>query len=131
NVNFPHLQPDEPDPDLVFCPLDHSPLPLNYHVEAGRAVYTGNYQARARRPNSDVDVCFQGRIAVTLIRVFDREPTPAQIAPEVCPITSVQASGVRPRTMPNRAVSSPMREPFNGVKSMVIAWRALGSRTLR
>jgi 5'-nucleotidase len=74
NVNFPHLGPDQPDPEIVFCPLDPSPLPLTYRVEDGQAVYTGNYQSRARRPLSDVDVCFGGQIAVTLIRVFDVDP---------------------------------------------------------
>ena len=46
-------------------------MPLTYRVEEGRAVYTGNYQSRARRPRSDVDVCFGGQIAVTLVRVFE------------------------------------------------------------
>ncbi len=69
NVNLPHLLPDEPEPEIVFCPLDPSPLPLAYHVEADQAVYAGDYQGRARRPGSDVDVCFGGKIAVTLIRL--------------------------------------------------------------
>jgi len=81
NVNFPHLGPDEPDPDLVFCPLDPSPLPLTYRVEADQAVYTGDYQSRARRPLSDVDVCFGGRIAVTLIRVYDVGIAPGTDSP--------------------------------------------------
>jgi 5'-nucleotidase len=70
NVNLPHLLPDEPDPEVVFCPLDSSPLPLSYRVEADQAVYSGDYQRRARKSGSDVDVCFSGRIAVTLIRAF-------------------------------------------------------------
>jgi 5'-nucleotidase len=70
NVNFPHLAPEEPEPEVAFCPLDSSPLPLNYRVEADQAVYSGDYQRRARKPGSDIDVCFGGRIAVTLIRVF-------------------------------------------------------------
>jgi 5'-nucleotidase len=70
NVNFPHLTPDEPDPEITFCPLDSSPLPLEYRVETDQAVYSGTYQNRARKPGSDIDVCFNGRIAVTLIRVF-------------------------------------------------------------
>jgi 5'-nucleotidase len=82
NVNLPHLAPDEPDPDIVFCPLDPSPLPRNYRVEAGQAIYAGDYQSRARRPNSDVDVCFGGRIAVSLIRLYDAETTSATVAPE-------------------------------------------------
>jgi 5'-nucleotidase len=80
NVNFPHLGPDDPEPEIVCCPLDPSPLPLTYHVEAGQAIYNGDYQSRARRPLGDVDVCFGGRIAVTLIRVFDAEPAPNSLA---------------------------------------------------
>jgi len=69
NVNFPHPAAGGPDPEVVFCPLDPSPLPLDYRVEEGRFIYAGDYQKRARRPGADVDVCFGGRIAVTLIRV--------------------------------------------------------------
>lgn len=69
NVNLPHLGPDEPDPEVVFCPLDPSPLPLTYHLAEGHAVYAGDYQMRARRNRFDVDVCFGGQIAVTSIRV--------------------------------------------------------------
>jgi 5'-nucleotidase len=75
NVNFPHLEPGQPDPQTVFCPLDPSPLPLSYRVEGDQALYTGDYQARARRPGSDIDVCFGGRIAVTLIRAADLRAT--------------------------------------------------------
>lgn len=71
NVNLPHLEPHEPDPDHLFCPLDPSPLPLIYRHEADdRHVYSGNYHARPRIIGSDVDVCFGGRIAVTEVRLF-------------------------------------------------------------
>jgi 5'-nucleotidase len=69
NVNLPHLAPEDPDPEIVFCPLDPSPLPLNYRMEGDQFVYEGDYQARARVEGSDVDVCFNGRIAVTAVRV--------------------------------------------------------------
>jgi 5'-nucleotidase len=69
NVNFPHPAPGGPDPEVVFCPLDPSPLPLDYREEGGGFVYAGDYQKRAREPGADVDVCFGGRIAVTLIHV--------------------------------------------------------------
>ncbi|MGO9462788.1 MAG: 5'/3'-nucleotidase SurE [Isosphaeraceae bacterium] len=69
NVNFPHPAAEGPDPEVVFCPLDPSPLPLDYRVEEGGFVYAGDYQKRAREPGTDVDVCFGGRIAVTLVRV--------------------------------------------------------------
>jgi 5'-nucleotidase len=68
NVNLPHLDPEDSEPEVVFCPLDPSPLPLTYKVEDGQAVYAGVYQTRTRRAHADVDVCFGGRIAVTLIR---------------------------------------------------------------
>lgn len=67
NVNLPHLAPDEPDPAVVYCPLDRSPLPLNYRTVEGRLRYSGDYHSRARRAGSDVEVCFSGRIAVTLL----------------------------------------------------------------
>lgn len=75
NVNLPHLEPGGADPEIVFCPLDPSPLPLQFQVEGDVATYTGDYQTRARRPASDVDVCFGGRIAVTRIRLDGAEGT--------------------------------------------------------
>jgi 5'-nucleotidase len=71
NVNLPHLAADEPDPEVVFCPLDPRPLPLSYrHEENEGLFYDGDYQARERISGADVDVCFGGRIAVTAIRLF-------------------------------------------------------------
>lgn len=70
NVNFPHLSADEPDPEVVFCPLDPHPLPLSYRHEETGLVYDGNYHLRERQPGADVDVCFTGRIAVTELRLF-------------------------------------------------------------
>ena len=71
NVNLPHLLPSEPEPEVVFCPLDSNPLPLSYRHEEGQGlVYDGNYQTRKRNPGADVEVCFGGRIAVTEIRLF-------------------------------------------------------------
>jgi 5'-nucleotidase len=71
NVNLPHLAPEEPDPEIIFCPLDPHPLPLSYrHEENGEWHYNGDYHARARTPGADVDVCFRGSIAVTEIRLF-------------------------------------------------------------
>ncbi len=73
NVNLPHLEPDAPEPRIVFCPLDLSPLPLEFQVVDGICEYTGVYQSRARRPGGDVDVCFSGRIAVTLVRLLEND----------------------------------------------------------
>ncbi len=72
NVNLPHPGPEVVAPEVVFCPLDPSPLPLDYRFENddSEAHYCGNYQERARITGSDIDVCFGGRIAVTLIRMY-------------------------------------------------------------
>jgi 5'-nucleotidase len=67
NVNLPHLDPADPDPAVVVCPLDPSPLPLRYRTEGDLLHYDGDYHARSRRPGCDVDVCFSGRVAVTLL----------------------------------------------------------------
>ncbi len=69
NVNLPHAEPGGPDPAIVFCPLDPSPLPLRYQVAGEGSTYSGDYQTRARQPFRDVDVCFGGRISVTLLRL--------------------------------------------------------------
>jgi 5'-nucleotidase len=71
NVNLPHLGPADPDPEVVFCPLDPHPLPLSYrHEEDGGMHYDGDYHARNRTAGADVDVCFGGRIAVTLLKLL-------------------------------------------------------------
>lgn len=67
NVNLPHLEPGAPEPEVVICPLDSGPLPLSFLEEEGRLRYSGDYHGRRRVPGADVDVCFGGRIAVTLI----------------------------------------------------------------
>jgi 5'/3'-nucleotidase len=71
NVNLPLLPPDVPDPEVVWCPLDPKPLPLNYrHEEESGLYFAGDYSLRLRTPGADVDVCFGGRIAVTAVRLL-------------------------------------------------------------
>jgi 5'-nucleotidase len=70
NVNLPHPEPGGPDPEVVFCPVDDSPLPLAYREASGGLIYCGDYQARARRRSSDVDLCFGGRISVSKVHVM-------------------------------------------------------------
>lgn len=71
NVNLPHPAPGAPEPAIVECPLDPSPLPLSFRVEGDQAHYDGDYQARARTPGADVATCFGGAIAITLISLVD------------------------------------------------------------
>ncbi len=70
NVNFPHLQPSEPDPKVVFCPLESGPLPLYFKLQDDWWHYQGDYHRRPRTAGSDVDVCFGGNIAVTQMSAF-------------------------------------------------------------
>jgi 5'-nucleotidase len=69
NVNLPHLDPGDPDPEAVFCPLDTGPLPLHFREENGHFHYSGVYHDRPRIVGADVDVCFGGKIAVTRLRM--------------------------------------------------------------
>jgi 5'-nucleotidase len=70
NINLPHVEPHAPDPEVVFCPLDPQPLPLSFRLEGDLFHYDGDYHGRRREPGTDVDVCFNGRIAVTRLTLF-------------------------------------------------------------
>lgn len=71
NVNLPDLPPDAADPEIVWCPLDPTPLPLNYRHEEESGLYSaGEYRLRPRTPGADVDICFGGRIAATTVRLL-------------------------------------------------------------
>jgi 5'-nucleotidase len=71
NVNLPHPASGDSEPEIVDCPLDPSPLPLDYRVEGDAFLYAGDYQRRSRRPGADVAVCFCGQISVTLMRAAE------------------------------------------------------------
>jgi 5'-nucleotidase len=68
NVNLPHLPEDSVEPAIQFCPSCTQPLPASYRVENDLLYYTGEYAKRLRDPGADVDVCFSGKISVTLLR---------------------------------------------------------------
>jgi 5'-nucleotidase len=70
NLNLPHLPASAADPEIVFCPIDPSPLPVSYETTGELLHYNGDYHRRKRIPGTDVDVCFSGKIAVSLVRVF-------------------------------------------------------------
>jgi len=69
NANLPHLPSTAARPEIVFCPLDVHPLPVEYHDREGAFHYISRYHERRSAPDSDVDVCFSGRIAVTELRL--------------------------------------------------------------
>ncbi len=70
NVNLPHLDEQQPDPEVVFCPINPLPLPLSYRRDGDLFHYDGDYHGRPRHRGTDVDVCFGGRIAVSELRLF-------------------------------------------------------------
>lgn len=70
NVNLPHLEPGQPAPEVVFCPVDPHPLPLSYRREGDRLRYNGDYHGRRRIEGSDVAVCFGGQIAVSQVVLY-------------------------------------------------------------
>jgi 5'-nucleotidase len=70
NVNLPHLDPGSPEPPAVFCPLDSQPLPLSFRREGDLFHYDGDYHGRRRDPGADVDACFRGAVAVTLVALY-------------------------------------------------------------
>jgi 5'-nucleotidase len=70
NINLPHLAARAASPEIVFCPVDPSPLPVSYEASGESLMYNGNYHERARLPGSDIEVCFSGRIAVSLVKMF-------------------------------------------------------------
>lgn len=65
NINLPNLTADDPDPEVVYCPVDPSPLPLGYREDEDELHYSGNYFERQREPNKDVDLCFGGKITIS------------------------------------------------------------------
>lgn len=67
NVNLPHLNADDPDPELVLCSCCTQPLPTEFVVENDLFHYVGAYGDRLRDPGSDVEVCFSGKISLTKI----------------------------------------------------------------
>lgn len=69
NINLPHLDPGDPDPEVLFCQPSTQPLPVNYRVEGDDYYYVGKYAQRDRTSGTDVDVCFAGKIAVTRLRL--------------------------------------------------------------
>lgn len=74
NVNLPHLRADEPEPEIVVCPLENRPLPLEFLEKDEHWHYAGDYHGRLREAGTDVDVCFSGNIALTRLSAFYSAP---------------------------------------------------------
>ena len=70
NINLPHLAPGQTDlPPRIPCPPARSPLNVSYTRNEHGYAYSASYASRPRDPGSDVDVCFSGNVAVSLLHV--------------------------------------------------------------
>ncbi len=68
NVNLPHPPGEAVDTGWETCPVDPSPLPVEFEANARGYLNRADYHGRARRAGGDVDVCLGGRIAVSEVR---------------------------------------------------------------
>lgn len=69
NVNLPHPDDDSPELEWIECEPDNLGLDIAYEPTANGYRYSGDYHARPRTPGRDADICFNGKIAVSRIRV--------------------------------------------------------------
>ncbi len=69
NVNFPDMDRQVGTQDIIYCPIDTCPLPLQYETKLGQVYYRGDYHKRQRNAGTDVDICFSGSVSITELRV--------------------------------------------------------------
>ncbi len=70
NINLPHLPPDCTDlPPRIACTPARSPLNVAYTRHEEGFAYAASYAARPRDPGSDVEACFSGNVAISLLQV--------------------------------------------------------------
>jgi len=72
NANLPHPPDEAVDCEIVECPLDTNPGSVRFESTGSGFHSRGDYHARPRSPGHDVDVCFGGRVALTLLRLAPR-----------------------------------------------------------
>jgi 5'-nucleotidase len=69
NVNLPHPLEQGSLLAYEFCGLDTSPHNYFYRKEGETYLYEGTIHGRPKQPGRDVDVCFGGKVAITLLKV--------------------------------------------------------------
>ncbi|MDG2049317.1 MAG: hypothetical protein P8M78_04060, partial [Myxococcota bacterium] len=67
NINLPDPAEHTGPCPVIHCEPDPSPHPVQYDVRGEHYDYSGDFHARPRLPDHDVDVCFGGRIAVSWV----------------------------------------------------------------
>ncbi|NEO16197.1 MULTISPECIES: 5'/3'-nucleotidase SurE [unclassified Moorena] len=70
SVNFPHLEPDAPEPEIVFCSLCTRPLLTEFVKQEDGYLYVGDDINRKSDSGTDVDVCLSGNIAITQVSLW-------------------------------------------------------------
>ena len=70
NINLPHLPADQQElPPRILCQPARSPLQVSYRKEAQGYAYSASYASRPRDAGSDVESCFNGNVAISLLHV--------------------------------------------------------------
>ena len=70
NINLPHLPPESAAlPPRLLCQPARSPLNVSFQLDEHGYLYNASYASRPRDPGSDVEACFAGNVAVTLLHV--------------------------------------------------------------
>ncbi|WP_448562019.1 5'/3'-nucleotidase SurE [Trichothermofontia sp.] len=69
NVNFPHLEPEDTEPEIVFCQPCTRPLQTQYVAAGSTYHYVGEYANRPVVEGTDVAHCFGGKITISQIAV--------------------------------------------------------------
>lgn len=69
NVNLPHPLKRESVPEYEICERDTGPHDYHFRQEGRAYIYEGAIHERPRQPGRDVDVCFGGKVAITLLKV--------------------------------------------------------------
>ena len=67
NINFPAPIHKLPTLEHTFCDVDSGPLSVDFDHIGTHYVFKGNYHERPRQQGRDVDVCFGGKVAISMI----------------------------------------------------------------
>ena len=69
NINMPHPVTAASVLECQFCELDKNSHDYTFQKNSDRYQYTGIIHNRPRTPGKDVDVCFGGKISITLLNI--------------------------------------------------------------
>lgn len=69
NINMPHPLESASFPEFEYCEPDKNPHIYLYQKNSGHYLYTGVIHNRPRAAGSDVDVCFGGKISISLLEI--------------------------------------------------------------